>query len=932
MPDKELKQFVIEEMKEMKNKQGCSWEDIGQLSFAKGEELDYLHNLKWRSPEGALIERGFWGECFLEIKEELDRVTPIKLSERSLNSLEISSNPQSNWSMYKKRLQKKNWTEQAISEIAASSYSILKQLGVNTIDEMDPVKGLVVGNVQSGKTANMAGLMAMAADNGFNFFIVLTGTIENLRQQTEDRLVGDMKDDVDGENSNSNWQVISKPSLNSKTYERKISNINLSENSNERFISVNLKNKSRLKDLLRWLYSDQNKCKQLKILVIDDEADQASINTKDIFDESDSEQTVERTAINDAIHKLLHGYNGQKVQAMNYISYTATPYANLLNENGPGTLYPSNFIVSLKSSPDYIGPKEIFGIEEPEERAKLDIVRSLSNDEIECIKAAHERGSINIPDGLKEAVNWYILTLLAARAMNYKKPITMLIHTSFKTAGHEALSEIITNYIVGMRFNDNLSTELQQLYLKEQAYFKRTDFLSGMPGYSNPENVMYYPDWSEIEIQFNYLFSLSNSQFLSHVQLDEDDQPVFHDGIHLAVDNSSSRSREEHVRLVYPEESQKLATGVIVIGGNTLSRGLTLEGLTTSYFLRTTKQVDTLMQMGRWFGYRKGYELLPRIWLEQEARLRFEFISQINQELKEEIEEFSLLGKSPTDFAPKVKNSPNHVFLRITAGNKMQNSKDIEFDFGGFNKQTVIFENNKEKLDNNILAAENLFKKIEQEVIVKPSSLVWNNVPYELIKEYINNYQVNEHDVTFSKLPELLEWLDTENSKGSLNSWSVILASKGQIKDYSENKNTWQVHGKGINKVIRSVRTEMPNENKVVSIGALRSPSDLLLDINQELLPEEKSNAEMQSMKKVRKKYSYENTPQLLIYMVDKAESENDSSFEDSLDKGNIDKNLNFSQDIIGMNIMIPSITKGGGNGRYLQQNIKQQDELSHED
>src|SRR5699024_5905625 len=155
-------------------------------------------------------------------------------------------------------------------------------------------------------TANMAGLMAMAADNGFNYFIVLTGTIENLRKQTSNRIYNDLNSDG---NSNIHWEQVENPSLSRRGHTGlDIDQFDLREHSRKRYFSVSLKNGSRLRDLFKWILSNESKVKQLKILLIDDEADQASINTASTIDE-------EYTTINKLIREFVHQSN---VKSMNY--------------------------------------------------------------------------------------------------------------------------------------------------------------------------------------------------------------------------------------------------------------------------------------------------------------------------------------------------------------------------------------------------------------------------------------------------------------------------------------------------------------------------------------------------------------------------------------------------------------------------------------
>src|SRR5699024_10691819 len=223
-------------------------------------------------------------------KEQENKV--VKMGRRIKNNAFKPIAPSSTWMLYKNKLINQSWSHSSIEEIEQSSYEILRHLTMED-NKHYGVKGLVVGNVQSGKTANMAGLMAMAADNGFNYFIILSGMIENLRQQTSNRLYSDMNTQGKG---NLHWHQVDNPSIKSNKQEHQMEFLNLGPGDKDRYFSVCLKNKGRLENLIKWLYQDKNKAKQLKILVIDDEADQASVNTKSI-------ETDDQTAINRLIRE-----------------------------------------------------------------------------------------------------------------------------------------------------------------------------------------------------------------------------------------------------------------------------------------------------------------------------------------------------------------------------------------------------------------------------------------------------------------------------------------------------------------------------------------------------------------------------------------------------------------------------------------------------
>ena len=216
--------------------------------------------------------------------------------------------------LYKKKLKDKGFKDLVIEEMERTTLRILRRLSTNTVNKQS-IKGLVIGNVQSGKTANMAALMAMAADWGWNLFIILSGTIENLRQQTQKRLLDDLNTP-----GNLNWRALEHLSKNTSLGQR-AQDLHFEDSSRERYFTVCLKNATRLRNLIQWIYADPNKQRQMKILVIDDEADQAGINTANI-------KSKDRRTINRLIVNLVNGKNekgeiiNSHFRAMNYIGYS----------------------------------------------------------------------------------------------------------------------------------------------------------------------------------------------------------------------------------------------------------------------------------------------------------------------------------------------------------------------------------------------------------------------------------------------------------------------------------------------------------------------------------------------------------------------------------------------------------------------------------
>ncbi|GGG92711.1 hypothetical protein E2558_06260 [Staphylococcus pragensis] len=906
--DNEKYEIYLEHINTLKKK-GKPWEEIinlGPNDTSTQQTLNVLASLK-DEEEITVTE---WKELVEEVYEMEKSINITTLGRNTKNDAKIPNTSYSSWGAYRQKLEDQGFSERSINNIQNSSYEVLKSLQFDT-RKTGPIKGLVMGNVQSGKTANMAGLMAMAADNGFNYFIVLSGVIENLRQQTANRLYNDLK--YPKVSTINKWNRIDNPSTRSKDAKDNISNFNLNEKSKEKYFTVCLKNKGRLTSLFNWLKSDPNKAKQLKILVIDDEADQASINTKDIEEDT--------STINKLIKDIV---NDKSFLAMNYISYTATPYANVLNETANDSLYPKDFITLLEPSEDYIGPKQIFGTEMPEQSPKVDIIKEISDTDANLVKDIQKgETNQNIPKSFKEAIQWFILTVCSMRALSLRKPISMLIHTSFKIDHHELLADKVQKYIKDLKdnYSEEIIDQFKTIYQQEMSVMNRPIFIEGMKEYSTPENVPEYPSWDKVKYQLDSLINLDNNEFISHIPLNEEKAPVFHRGIHLAIDNSRTKINNQHVRLIYPEKNNmpEVAPAFIVIGGNTLSRGLTLEGLTTTYFLRTTNQADTLMQMGRWFGYRKGYEIFPRVWLDNMANKRFLFLSQMNEELRDEIKQYAENGSTPIDFAPRIKNSPNYQLIRITSNNKQQSAEGKEFNFYGFNSQTVYFEKNEKVLTHNLEITNSFLNNITEPQI-KSNKLVWKDIDTQKVKDFLLNYKVSEVDTKMRALPALVEWL--EKNGGDLQGWSVILSGTGRVDDNHDSD--WMIQGLHVNSVIRTKLVERSRED-VISIGTLRVPNDLYADIDATLEKNEGKSAKMVDVRNTREKYGYGNTPQLIIYRINKG----DKDFK--IINSNSREKLDFPKDIIGINIMLPGVSRGNKE-TYISAKINLNNEIVDED
>lgn len=269
--------------------------------------------------------------------------------------------------------------------------------------------------------------MAMAADHGWNMFIVLSGTIENLRIQTLRRMQKDLNHE-----GNLIWRGIEHPPKNSQ-YGERARDFHFENGAQSRYFTVCLKNTSRLKKLIDWIHADKAAHDLMRILVIDDEADQASISNTatELTKEKRERKGINKLIVNlveDCHYKDISLSNGKAI-AMNYVMYTATPYANFLNECSEESLYPRHFIWTLKTSDEYIGPNQIYGFPEPENSDGLDISRVVDERELELISRIYDGESDELPCSMKNAICWFICSVAVMRYWGYKKPISMLVHT-----------------------------------------------------------------------------------------------------------------------------------------------------------------------------------------------------------------------------------------------------------------------------------------------------------------------------------------------------------------------------------------------------------------------------------------------------------------------------------------------------------------------
>ena len=892
---------------------GNSWNEIKLACKKDTYGLQAFLNTRVEEDDWPVTTIDEWVELVNELEEYQSKQQDIKFkgNDGALydvnqdNALPVPENERSCWQLYKEGL---GWKEEAIRDLEAATHGILKRLSTDTT-ATGAIKGLVIGHVQSGKTANMEALMAMAADHGWNMFIILSGTIENLRLQTLKRMQNDLNKE-----GNLIWRGLEHPSKKSQYGDRAM-DFHFEPTSQSRYFTVCLKNARRLKKLIDWIHADRTAHSKMKILIIDDEADQASIsNTATEL----NKEMGERKGINKLIVDLVEDvhYKAEnscgKATAINYVMYTATPYANFLNESTPESLYPKDFIWTLKTSDEYIGPNQIFGYPDPDKPDGLGIIRTVVQDDLDAIGKIYKGESQDLPDSLKKSICWFICSVAAMRYWGYKKSISMLIHTSQKQDHHDVVAKAVASWINKER-NSSIPDMCRKLYQKEITALPKETWLSRFPGYGVPESQIHdYPDFEKIKNQISILLN----ENMQHIKMNESGDLQYHKGLHLVIDNCAKngiQNGDEYVRLAYPDPDispyPSPASAFIIIGGSTLSRGLTIEGLVSTFFLRASCQADTLMQMGRWFGYRKGYELLPRIWMTVDTCDKFQFLSQLETELREDLRTYMLTDMRPIDYGPRIKYSPKVSWLRLTSRNHMKNAMPAEMDFSGARPQTVVFDNDADIQNTNIKYTEEFLSKLpgKPSVSYDKGSIYWKNISLSYIMEnlLVNKFSFSKRSRVFNEIETFCNWLKEIMDTNALNNWSVIVSGNSDVMQAGfDSTKYWNVDDFAVGKVNRSKIAET-SDDKDIDIKALRALKDGVADVDGKYIEEFKkaygtSITKQEHVDLIRESAGMAEIPTLIIYRIDK-----DSKVLNSNTEGTrVDLNTSF--DIIGLYISVP--------------------------
>lgn len=765
-----------------------------------GHPLDAILNSPFIPPE-------FRESIRIELeKDENMTLTPAKVLVADHNRVNWLGNiDRSEWHYWPTLRQylatTKGWKTSALRSLDDTSDRILRQLSAPDVDGFD-IRGLVLGYVQSGKTASFTAVAAKAADAGYRLIIVLSGIDKGLRRQTNIRL----KRELVGYSDNragavkmppvgQRWHEFTNEDLEGD-FQPGMANHAALQGSQPVLI-VMKKNGAVLRRLLRWLDDAPPEVRRtLPFLLIDDEADQASVDTRGSYqvenDPADSDYEPP-SVINGLIRNLL-----RKFERRAYIAYTATPFANILiphDTTDPrvgNDLYPKDFIVDLPKPNGYFGAEEFFGRMDSaggEDFGGLDVIREVTEADVEALEQGH------IPPTLGTALLDFVLSGAARGQRNQgDDPATMLIHTSHLRIDQAQLTQMV----------DEVFGEL-----RDEWRYQRTH------GIFDRLAQRWESEYRPVIRTAHFDRDVPFEKLAPHIG-------PFLEAVQVRMLNMDSGEVLDYER----EPSLK----AIAIGGNKLSRGLTLEGLLVSYYIRRVATYDTLMQMGRWFGFRGGYEDITRIWTTRELANWFSDLAFVEHRLREDIQVYEDQGLKPHEVGMRIWQHPamqvtSALKRRFATGTTIAQSYSLALE------QTFKYPLN--RLDDLAVQAEanrlsvcELVARLREidPVLSDNRGPVWTNVGADVLLEFLRGYRIDDNVQSVS-LPLICAYIERLVVAGELTRWTIAVRGLGNT-DPKLGSADWGLPTGLVSQVSRS-RLGFAD-----SVGAIRDPEDEAMGLN----------------------------------------------------------------------------------------------------
>jgi len=731
------------------------------------------------------------------------------------------------------------WT--ALDALDQATDDVLSQLEDPKREGAWDRRGLVVGHVQSGKTGNYTGLICKAADAGYKIIIVLAGLHNNLRAQTQIRLdegflgfatIADAEELpavgvglIDNDPSvrpNAATNRSDKGDFNAAIARK----MNISPEQRP-WLFVVKKNKTVLERLLYWIRNrvadsvdpetGRKLVTNLPLLVIDDESDHGSVDTgEDVVDEfGKPDLEHEPKTINRLVRSILHHFSRK-----GYVGYTATPFANIFihdraetKEHGPD-LFPAAFITNLSAPSNYVGPGRVFG-SASSAADDLPLIRKLSENEFNSwIPPRHKNGhrprwhgEDRVPDSLAEAIRAFVYACAVRKLRGQgDKHSSMLIHVTRFTSVQNLVTKQVAEYVRYLKGRYTRGIDLAELEASMRKEYEET----------------FRPSMQKIRTALVEGEVLEDFPWHSLRELLPD---VLAD-IRVREINGTAKDALDYA------DNDGSGLKVIAIGGDKLARGLTLEGLCTSYFLRTARMYDTLMQMGRWFGYRDGYLDVCRLYTPLEMVEWFGHIADAAEELRQEFDNMVAAGSTPKQFGLRVKS---HSVLTVTSRAKMRNARPMKLTYSGDLLQTIVFPNRKEDIEANFEAADRFVSSLGASLDLNHQHFIpgdqkwyghlWRDVPALNVISFLRDYRT--HPASFRIMsPLIADFIEEMNKDLELTSWTIALIGKeGGLEDSLKT-----VGGCSVYMLSRKKTVEHADR---YSIKTLISPRDQAIDLTE---------------------------------------------------------------------------------------------------
>jgi hypothetical protein len=724
---------------------------------------------------------------------------------------------------YFDKLIAKEWPSSSINDINSSTTNIIQKISHPQKEEFSKC-GIVVGYVQSGKTANYAALISKTIDCGYNIIIILSGIHNNLRDQTQRRIENDLHLS-NPENIDSNKRITYLTSIGNQDFDNRFHpSLLLTPNPK---IFIIKKNYTILSRLLAWLSEhNEQELSKFATLIIDDEADNATIDiSEDYVEQNEGEDgeiaDSDPSEINKHIRQIRNLF-----KKVCYIGYTATPFANVLidpndeDEIYGKNLYPKDFIISLPKPDGYSGTAELFPF--ISDIASYEGVPP--NEHIHIVNISdHENlisgNSINYKDLIPESLRIAFYHFLITAVIKMNREVEELNHSFLIHVHHE----IDTQSFIHQKFESFYELFNDQYQM------------------SNPHDTEIIKDLENYNRYTSDLLTRLGIEDINAEQILSNTRMILQ-GLEILEINSQSDSELEF--------SNEQPTWKILIGGNRLSRGLTISGLTVTYFTRSSIYYDTLLQMGRWFGFRNGYEDLVKLFTTADNYYWFSWLNEVEESIRLDIARFENTDNvTPLDLAVRVKTHPG---MHVTSPIKIKNARHVQASFDGRVSSMKKINFDVSSLENNLNQLNKFISDIcltSNNEIVK-NTPVWKNVNPEQCIEFIESLSIPENDPSFPRDLIIAYIRKHINEHQELHNWSIVLSNKDSA----------------VNRInINDIEIGLVNRSKHKNLDALvmlEDFKDYSLDLGTDQTPYTNLNA-------IRNARQPSN-PILVIYVIDK--------------------------------------------------------------